>query len=307
MLGATGGVGGAIAHALQAHGWAIRAMIRDPDRAPARPGVDWRRGDAMRGEDVMAAADGVQAIVHAVNPPGYSNWGTLVLPMIDNTIAAACAAGARIVMPGTIYNYDPARTPLLGADSPQEPQSRKGEIRRELERRLEAASPGVPVLILRAGDFFGPGARASWFSQAMVAQGRPLARIVNPARGPGHTWAYLPDLGEAFARVLDLPDLPPFLRLQFEGTYDADGRQMTDALSRIAGRRLRVWPFPWWAMRMLAPFGGLPREAAEIAPFWRHPMRLDNRGLEALIGPEPRTPLDDALRAALADMGSLPQ
>ncbi len=34
---------------------------------------------------------GVSLIVHAVNPPGYRNWGQLVLPMIDNTIAAAQA------------------------------------------------------------------------------------------------------------------------------------------------------------------------------------------------------------------------
>src|SRR5690606_31022307 len=97
-------------------------------------------------------------IVHAVNPPGYRNWDRLVLPMIDNTIAAARAAGgARIVLPGTIYNFDPAKTPVISEISPQHPQSRKGAIRVELEERLRRAAPDVPSLILRAGDFFGPG------------------------------------------------------------------------------------------------------------------------------------------------------
>ena len=49
------------------------------------------------GADSCAAA-GVDTIVHAVSPAGYQNWGTLVLPMIDNSIAAARAADARLMM-----------------------------------------------------------------------------------------------------------------------------------------------------------------------------------------------------------------
>ncbi len=43
------------------------------------------------GNDVVAAAKGVDVIVHAVNPPGYRKWSEVVLPMLDNTIAAAAA------------------------------------------------------------------------------------------------------------------------------------------------------------------------------------------------------------------------
>src|SRR5690606_17367169 len=123
---------------------------------------DWAQGDATVREDVIRAAEGVSVIVHAVNPPNYANWDKLVLPMIDNTIAAArSAGGARVVLPGTIYNFDPAATPVVRAESPQQPHNRKGKIRAAMERRLEEAAPEVPSLILRAGDFFGPGARSS--------------------------------------------------------------------------------------------------------------------------------------------------
>ncbi len=37
-----------------------------------------------------------------------------------------------------------------------------------------------PVLILRAGDFFGGEARSSWFSQALVKPGRPVTPLLNP-------------------------------------------------------------------------------------------------------------------------------
>src|SRR3546814_5466806 len=101
----------------------------------------WAAGDAMRDGDVIGAAAGVSVIVHALNPPGYRHWERLVLPMIDNSIAAARAmGGARIVLPGTVYNFDPAMTPLVGEDSAQTPQSRKGRVRVEMEARLEAAA-----------------------------------------------------------------------------------------------------------------------------------------------------------------------
>lgn len=242
------------------------------------------------------------------SPPGYRNWGTLVLPMIDNSIEAARAAGgARVVLPGTIYNFNPATTPVIRAGSTQVPNSRKGAIRVELERRLEAAAPAVPTLILRAGDFFGPGSRSSWFAQAMIAPNKPIARVVDVARGPGHSWAYLPDLAETFARLLDVADrLSAFERLQFEGLHDATGCVLSDALDRLAGRTLPHRRFPWWLMRVLAPFGGFPREASELAPYWRYPVRLDNQRLVKLLGEEPRTPLDDALVETLRFIDSLP-
>ncbi|WP_421929006.1 NAD-dependent epimerase/dehydratase family protein [Neoaquamicrobium sediminum] len=305
VLGATGGVGGSVAAALARHGWRVRGMARNVTSLRSQGQIEWVQGDAMQRTDVMRAAEGVAVIVHAVNPPNYMNWNKLVLPMIDNTIAAAKAVGARVVLPGTVYNYDPAKTPIVDADTPQNPKSRKGAIRVALEQRLEEAAPEVPSLILRAGDFFGPAARSSWFAQAMVAPGKPVRRIVNPARGGGHSWAYLPDLAETFARLLDRPErLRPFERVQFEGLYDT-GMRMVDAIRRVCGRKVPVYGFPWWAMRLLAPFASFPREAAEIAPVWQHPMRFDNTRLVEIIGPEPRTPLDEAMRATLIEMGCL--
>ncbi|MFV0475368.1 MAG: NAD(P)H-binding protein [Pikeienuella sp.] len=305
VLGATGGIGGAVAAALHRHGWPVRCMARKP------PSIndgrfDWVAGDAMRRDDVIAAASGVSLIIHAVNPPGYRRWAELAPPMLENTIAAARAAGgARIMLPGNVYNFDPETTPLIRPDSPASPKSRKGEVRVALEARLEEASAFSPTTILRAGDFFGPGARSSWFAQTMARPGRPLRRIVNPARGAGHAWAYLPDLAEAFALLAGREQAPRFERLGFAGHLDQTGEEMIAAIRRVVGRELRVHPFPWTLMRILAPFSGFPREAAEIAPHWRAPQRLDNSTLVAAIGAEPRTALDEAMRATLKEMGCL--
>ncbi|WP_319531691.1 NAD(P)H-binding protein [uncultured Cohaesibacter sp.] len=307
VLGASGGVGGAVASALLRHGWVVLGMAR---KVPATSrddlaALEWVVGDALVLEDVVAAAKGVDVIVHAVNPAGYRNWDRLVMPMIRNSIAAAKANGcARLVLPGTIYNFDPATNPVIDETSPQNARSRKGRIRAELEQALKDASSEVPVLIVRAGDFFGPGTRSSWFAEAMVAKGKRLRRIINPAKGAGHSWAYLPDLGETFAQLFDREDqLKPFEVVHFEGLYDESGNEMTEAIMEAVGRSLPVWRMPWWLFRVLAPFGGFPREVAEIIPHWTHPLRLNNRRLLELLGSEPRTDRQEAVKAALADLG----
>lgn len=315
VLGATGGIGGAIARALGKRGHQVKALARDPVKARADWSAEaassnrtqwqpaWVGGDAMDGASVVRAAVGARVIIHAVNPPGYRNWERMVLPMMENTIAAARASGARVVLPGTIYNFDPTRVPVIDADSPQRPRTRKGAIRVQLEQLLEGAAPDVPSLVVRAGDFFGADARASWFSQALVTPGAPVRRMLNPARGTGHAWAYLPDLAETFARLLEVSDrLRPFERVQFSGYVDETGTGMTDAVRRVVGRDVRVYAFPWWLMRVLSPFGGFPREVSEIAEHWRNPVQLDNGRLVELLGAEPSTPLDDAVATTLVGL-----
>src|SRR5262252_3160220 len=165
VLGASGGIGGEMARQLRDAGWRVKAMKRDLGATSVlKDGIEWVEGDALNREDVLSASRGSSVIVHVVNPPGYRRWSELVLPMIDNTIAAASVNGATVVLPGTVYNYGRDALPLLTETSPQRPDSRKGAIRVELERRLEAVtrSGAVRVIIVRAGDFFGPSAGSNW-------------------------------------------------------------------------------------------------------------------------------------------------
>jgi nucleoside-diphosphate-sugar epimerase len=298
VLGATGGVGGEVARVLVARGWRVKALARNPEPAPAL-GVEWIKGDAMRRADVVAAAEGAALIVHAVNPPGYRNWNTLVLPMIDNSIAAAHACGARILLPGTIYNYGATSAALLDETTPQLPSSRKGAIRVQMEERLrDAARQGVRVLVVRAGDFFGPRAGNNWFSQGLA---KSAGSISYPgARGVGHAWAYLPDLAETMVRLAEQEArLGGFESFHFGGHWDADGTQMVEAIRGAAGdRALPVRRMPWWVLRLLAPVVPLFREMAEMRYLWQKPFALNNAKLLRFLGSEPHTPLEQAVAAA---------
>lgn len=307
VIGANGGIGQETCAALLRHGWRVRALVR---RAPEgeQPGIDWRIGDAMHCADVAEAAAGVEVIVHAVNPPGYRAWDRLVLPMMDNTIAAARMHGARIVLPGTIYNYGPDAFPLLGEDSPQHPVTRKGEIRVAMEQHLQAASEAdVRVLVLRCGDFFGPRAGNNWFAQGLMQAGKPVKRLSYPGDyAIGHSWAYLPDVAETLARLLDREaELARFERFHFGG-YWADGHAMLDAVRRGSGEdSIKAARFPWWLAQLMSPFNETMRELCKMRYLWREPVQLDDSKLKAFLGTDLYTPIDQAVRASLIGAGCI--
>lgn len=314
VLGATGGIGGEVARQLVAAGWAVRALRRSAAQATEQQDrIDWLRGDAMNRADVLAAAQGCAVIVHAVNPPGYRRWGELVLPMVDNTIAAAQAVGATIVLPGTVYNFGPSAFPTLREDSPQEPLTRKGAIREQMEQHLQAASrQGCKVIVVRAGDFFGPKPGNSWFSQGLIKPGLPVKAISLPgAPGVGHQWSYLPDVARTMVELVQRREvLEPFAVFHMQGHWDADGTQMAAAISRVVvkrgGAQPKVSAFPWWLMALIAPFVPTIRELREMRYLWKTPLTMDNTKLLTTLGHEPHTPLDEAVEAALVGMGCLP-
>lgn len=310
VLGATGGIGGEVARQLQGAGWEVRALKRDAKVASERrDGLTWLRGDALNRQDVVDAARGCSVIVHAVNPPGYRQWSDLVLPMLGNSIAAALVEGATIVLPGTVYNFGPDAFPLLNEQSPQSPTTRKGAIRVELEDRLQQASRnGARVLIVRAGDFFGPKAGNNWFSQGLVKPGKPVKVVSYPGeRGVGHQWSYLPDVARTMVELLAKRDrLEDFASFHMAGHWDGDGTQMTSAIRRVVLQRSGVEPrvaaFPWWLLTLASPFVATFREMREMRYLWQKPVRMDNARLISVLGHEPHTPLDDAVEASLAGM-----
>jgi len=304
VTGATGGVGGEVASALLRHGWHVRGLARDPAKArrSGPDGVEWVAGDAMAEADVVAAAQGVNVVFHGANPPGYRNWRGLAMPMLGHAITAAGAgaAGARLIYPGSVYVYGPDAGSVVAEDAPQHPGTRKGRVRVEMEEMLHAAATrGLRTLVVRAGDFFGPRAPSSWVNTVLLGGGKPLRKIVTPERPEvSHAWAYLPDLAETVALLADREaTLPAEARLHFGG-HTLQGRAMAEAVRRAEGGALPIRPFRWLPVYLGAPFVTFLREVIEMRYLWQVPLRLDNTRLAALLGQEPHTPLDAAVRAS---------
>jgi nucleoside-diphosphate-sugar epimerase len=315
VTGLTGGVGGAVAQALLAAGWRVRTLHREPLRGrrlaaayldPAA--IEWESADALDQDALCRAARGARILFHGVNPPQYRNWRSWALPMLTNAIEAAGRSGARLIFPGNIYNFAADAGAIIDESAPQNPSTRKGRIRFEMEALLKEAAKrrGVRSLVVRAGDYFGPTQPRSWLAQGIVKPGRPVRAITYPGGlEVGHAFAYLPDLAQTIVRLTELePGLPDFDVFHFGGHWVEEGRVFCEAIREaVADPYVPIKAFPWWMIQGGSPFIAVFREVLEMRYLWQRPLRLDNQKLIRLIGPEPHTPLVPALRECLAALG----
>jgi nucleoside-diphosphate-sugar epimerase len=219
--------------------------------------------------------------------------------------------GARIILPGNVYNYAPSAGAAIAEDAPQAPVTRKGKIRVEMENSLRIASVnGARVLIVRAGDFFGPAASTSAMGWLINRRGGRVTSVYAPGPGEvGHAFAYMPDLGETTARLLDREaELADFEVFHFKGQWLERSDELAASIRRVTRQpKLPVKPFPYWMVKAFAPFNETFRELLEMRYLQQKPIGLDNAKLVAFLGSEPHTPLDAAVRATLDDMGCLPE
>jgi hypothetical protein len=81
---------------------------------------------------------------------------------------------------------------------------------------------------------------------------------------------------------------------------------MQTAIRHASGRPdLPVRRFPWWLTALASPFVPTLRELREMRYLWQRPVRMRNARLVALLGAEPHTPFDAAVRATLEGLGCL--
>ena len=311
ILGANGRLGLAAAQAFDAAGWQVVASVR---RAPA-PGMPANvRLTTAPIDDIDPLgqdAAGSQVLVHALNPP-YTDWPRQLMPMARAGMDLAERLNARFMLPGNVYNYGQGMPPLLRPDTPPAPTSRKGRLRVELEDEIQrrCIQGRLRATIIRAGDYFG-GGTGSWLD-LVIAKSLRDGKLVYP--GPTdvpHAWAYLPDFARTFVAAAARPETEAAAleRFHFAG-HTLTGAQLLAGLERAAlslglrpGKSWKHGGVSWSLLRLGGAFVPMLREISEMSYLWRVPHELDGAALEQAIGPVTVTPLAEALRQSLVDLG----
>ncbi len=317
ILGARGRFGLAAVRAFRDAGWRVLGQLRPGAEVPTEPGIEWLATDLHDTQALASAARGAAVLVHAINPP-YPRWEREALPALDSAIELANSLDALLLLPGNVYNFGAAMPAVLREDTPQQAQTRKGRIRVAMEKRLRQASEDGQLrsVVIRAGDFFGSG-KGSWFDLA-VTKNLHKGELSYPGAWDVPTaWTYLPDLAQTFERLARCALVEPgrfesFEMFHFKG-YRLSGSDWLAVLEPLAREQgwlpsqatLKRGAMPWWLFKALGWAVPMFRELAEMQYLWHTPHALANDKLEALIGPEPHTPLARAAQSALADLGLL--
>jgi nucleoside-diphosphate-sugar epimerase len=298
VLGAGGGVGSAIVHELAGRGLHVRAVSRE-GRARVPDGVEICAADLTTSEGAARACAGAAVVYHCVQPP-YNRWAD-EFPALNATIASAVtAARAKLVVADNLYMYWPISGPISDT-TPQEPQSRKGRLRKELAASLLAKSQtdGLRVTIGRASDYFGP-AGAHSVAGLMVANAVARKSVRWPANADlPHTFSYLPDVArglvvlaereEANGKAWVLPAAPAIT-----------ARAFAALIGQACGRTVKLSITSKLAMRAA---GLRIPEAREVPDIWYQftaPFIADGSAFDTAFGPLQSTPLAQAVHDTVA-------
>jgi nucleoside-diphosphate-sugar epimerase len=307
ITGANGRLGHMLVEAFTAAGWEVKGQIRRDPAATSQAGVRWIRAGLSDPAALAGEAGSAEVVIHAASP-AYPRWRTQAMPLARGAIETARRLNALLMLPGNVYNFGALMPQTLVETTPQQPTTRKGRIRVEIENAMrEAARAGLRCVIVRAGDFFGGPGRGSWFDRVVVG---PLlgGKVVYPGRADlPHAWAYLPDLARTFALVAERRSaLSVFDTLHFPG-HAPTGEELVACIARSArrlgllgaGRQLQRGSLPWGWLRAGGLLVPMWRELAELRYLWEVPHRLSGDRLTRVIGSVPATPLDEAMDATL--------
>ena len=238
---------------------------------------------------------GARAVVVAANPSTYAAdvWRASLLPLHRGVIEACRRTGARVVALENLYMHGPE--PLLSPETRVAPVSRKGEVRAEITRMLEAAArEGVRVVRLRAPDFYGRGLPAALLGDESIAKAERGELVVLPGDPDApHAFAHRDDVVEALARLALEPDVgDDEARVYVAPSIHASPRALLAELARERGTgksRIRVLGVPVPVIRFFGLFVPLMRELAEMAYQWAAPYRVDDGAFRHRFGVLPRT------------------
>ncbi|MFJ6675202.1 NAD(P)H-binding protein [Actinosynnema sp. NPDC091369] len=288
VLGAGRGIGGEIARQLVADGREVRAVTRSggvPD------GAQDVRADLMDRDATMKAVEGA-SVIHLAANVLYSDWTAMLPTMVENTIAAAEATGAKIVYTDNLYAYGPVSGPLR-EDTPERPAGPKERLRSELGKRLRSAS--VPVTTCRSSDYYGPGGTGSLPGELIV---KPMAADRGalwfwPLDLP-HTFAYLPDTARATILLGD-DERADGKVWHTPAAETLTVREFAALTGRVLGNARKPLRLPAFSVRVGALFDKRLKGSAEMDHQRTAPWVVDHSAFEATFGPFAATPHEQAV------------
>ncbi len=278
-----GQVGYPLAELLLEAGKRVRIAKRSSGGVPT--GVDVVVGDALNPDFCREAARSAVTIYHCMNPPYDSRiWAEQVPRMMSNLIAAAEAAGARLVVLDNVYALGKPNGKALNEATPMIPCSPLGEVRARASDALFLAHQEGRLLATmgRASDFYGPRGTLTHVGDQFwqgVMKGKPARVVVDP--DAIHTYHYIPDVARGLFVLGTADDSayghPWMLPCQPAETL----RQLSERFATHLGRPVRITQMPHWLLKTASWFAAPAREIDRMLYQWAEPFVIDDQKFRA--------------------------
>ena len=284
ILGANGVIGRELSRELASY-----TPVRQVSRTPA----------AVNSSDQLLAADLLDAAATAAAVAGsdvaylvaglkYDTavWQEQWPRVMRNTIEACQRHDCALVFFDNVYAYGRVEGAMT-EDTPYNPCSNKGEVRAAIATTLmdEVRAGNVRGMIVRAADFYGPGAALS-LTHATVherLQAGKTAQWIGDAQAT-HTFTYTPDAGRTVALLGNRPEAYGQVWHAVTSKEPMSGERYVRLACELANRPYGLQVAPRWLLRLMGLFVPVLRENMEMMYQFEHDYRFDSTKAERALG-----------------------
>ncbi len=200
ILGANGIIGKELSKHLPRHTSQIRQVSRNPKKENASDEI--MKADLLNYTEIEKAVAG-SAVVYLLAGLKYDakTWQQQWPIVMKNTIDACKKHGSKLVFFDNVYAYGQVNG-VMTEETSFNPISKKGEVRATIATMLldEIKAGNLKGMIVRAADFYGPGATLSFIHSTVTER----LKVGKGAQWIGdkkkiHTFTYTPDAGKTVA------------------------------------------------------------------------------------------------------------
>jgi nucleoside-diphosphate-sugar epimerase len=305
ILGFTGGIGHAVALALNQRNITIRVLVRDADKTKKYidgiENLEIIEGDAANLQDLKKAFDGIGVVHYCINIP-YHHWEEQALQLFKKCVDLSVEHNAKLIFPGNVYVYGSAKYNPVDEKHPPAAHTKKGQIRMEMEEMLALAKRdhGLEYTIVRMPDFYGP----------FVINGFSEQLFINAIKGKSLRWIgnlnteieliYIEDGGEAMVmaalnekssgEVFNIPGISTTTAKQYllEIAKEAESKSKISTLNSN------------FVFKIIGLFNPVVKELVEMLYLKREKLILNGTKYQKIIGtPLPVTDYKSGIRKTL--------
>jgi nucleoside-diphosphate-sugar epimerase len=300
LTGATGFIGGALAHRLHAEHWQIRALARPSSKRDhlSDINVQWIEGDLNDPESLRRLVRNVYAVVHCAGAVRGASSAHF-LRVNSHGVAGLVQAASK--------GHPKPRFLLISSLAAREPHlSPYAASKKQGEEALAEGAGGMPWAALRPPPVYGPG------DKEMLPLFRCMYRGIAPVVGSADarfSMLYIEDLADAILQWLASGSSLQGLFELHDGQHNGyTWEDLIFVISRLRGRRVYRVPIPVlplaWLARLNVRAAGLVGYAPMLTPGkireLKHPdWTCDNTLFSRETGWTPRVFLDEGLRRTL--------
>ena len=285
ILGANGVIGRELSRELPHYSVRIRQVSRSPQRINTTD--ELVSADLL---DAKATADAVagSSVAYLVAGLKYDAriWSQQWPIVMRNAIDACKRHNTALVFFDNVYAYGRVDG-WMTEDTPYNPCSRKGEVRARIATMLmdEVKRADVQGMIVRAADFYGPGATLS-LTHATVTERMKAGKTAQWIGNPKciHTFTYTPDAGRSVARLGNTPSAYGQVWHALTSKEPMTGEEYVRIACELARRPFAVQIAPRWLLAAMALFVPVLRENMEMLYQFEHDYRFDSTKIERAFG-----------------------